>query len=296
MNYYCKYIKEGNKYIIQEIYNNPIIPISELKQGKYIKHLSNIILEYLYNSDDLEEIPLFKLLTILGITNINYENVSKYRKEYSQLKNIQLASIYYFYSNTKMEFKRIVESCLNNLQKRRILNWRMCTMIIENEKIYKADKETEKLIIDTEYIVLKELNKNNMYELMKDRKALKEFNKLVKLETGGLNYYYSYELVIGDIALKCEYENIKNEKQELNNLIINKLENTFNNKRFVKFKNDYNILIDSLININNNEDIEELLKNKRIENINIYKELKKDMSNCIDVYKNKDVINEEVDF
>lgn len=296
MDHYFKYRKEGNKYIIEEIYINPTISINELKQGKYIKQLSNIILEYLYNSNELDQVPLFKLLNILGVTNINYENVNKYRKEYSQIAEIHLASIYYFYSNTKMEFKRIIESCLNNLKKRRILNWNTCVMIIDNNtnKIYKGDKETEKLIIDTEYIALKELNKSNMFELMKDKKALKQFNELVRLETGGLNYYYAYDLTVGNIALKCEYETIQKEKEELNNLIIGKLDNTFNSNRFINFKADYDILIDSLINLNNNNDLLPLLEQKREENKNKYGKLKNEMNNYIDEYANKDNDNNNI--
>lgn len=296
---YCNYEKQGNKYIIIEIYNNPIISPSELKQGKYIKQLSNIIIEYLHNNNDNIQIPLFKLLTILGITNINYESVNKYRKEFSQLKEIQLASIYYFYSNTKMEFKRIVERCLNNLRSRRVLNWSICTMIIDNKNktIYKADKETEELIIDTEKMILDELDKNNMFELMQDRKAIKKFNELVKLETGGLNYYYAYDLTIGQIALKIEYNNIQEEKKKLNNIIIDKVNNTFNKDRYRNFSNDYEILIDSLIKLENGDSkLLEQLQTKRGENRSKYK----DALNCIDKYKNKEEFNQlkniDIDF
>lgn len=239
---------------------------------------------------------MFRLLNILGVTNTNYESVNKYRKEYSQIAEINLASIYYFYSNTKMEFKRIIESCLNNLQKRRILNWHRCTMVIDNNAntVYKADEETEKLIIDTEYLALKELNKPNMFELMKDKKALKEFNELVKLETGGLNYYYAYELTIGNIALKCEYETIQKEKEELNNIIIDKLSNKFNSSKFIHFKSDYDILIDSLINLNNNDELLPLLEEKRKENKLNYSNLKSNMNNYIDEYANKDIESENI--
>lgn len=290
---YCRYEKNGNKYIILEIYKSPIIALSDLKQTKYIKQLSNIIIEYLYNNNNNIQIPLFKLLTVLGIANSNYEVVNSYRKEFSQINNIQLASIYYFYSNTKMEFKRIVERCLNNLRSRRVLNWSICTMVIdtENKTIYKADKETEELIIDTEKMALEELEKPNMFELMKDKKAIKEFNKLVKAETGGLNYYYAYDLTIGNIALKIEYNNIQQEKQELNNIIINKVNNTFNKERYKPFEADYNILIDSLIKLNNDDPLlRDKLKSQRIENINKRTKAKNDYIESIDQYNNKDII------
>lgn len=294
LNSFCNYEKQGNKFIILEVYKDPIISTTQLKQTKYIKQLSNIIIEYLYNNNNNIQIPLFKLLNVLGITNINYESVNTYRKEYSQIKEIHLASIYYFYSNTKMEFKRIVERCLNNLRSRRVINWSICTMIIDNKnkKVYKADRETEELIIDTEKMILKELNKNNMFELMQDKKALKKFNELVKLETGGLNYYYAYDLVVGQIALKIEYDNIQKQKEELNNLILNKVNTTFNKDKYKNFFNEYEILINSLIKLDQGDD--ELLKQlqtKRIENFNTYKKAKNDMINSLDAYDDKELIS-----
>lgn len=294
LNSFCNYEKQGNKFIILEVYKDPIISTTQLKQTKYIKQLSNIIIEYLYNNNNNIQIPLFKLLNVLGITNVNYESVNTYRKEYSQIKEIHLASIYYFYSNTKMEFKRIVERCLNNLRSRRVINWSICTMIIDNEnkKVYKADRETEELIIDTEKMILKELNKNNMFELMQDKKALKKFNELVKLETGGLSYYYAYDLVVGQIALKIEYDNIQKQKEELNNLILNKVNTTFNKDKYKNFSNEYEILINSLIKLDQGDD--ELLKQlqtKRIENFNTYKKAQNDMINSLDAYDDKELIS-----
>lgn len=294
---YCKYDREGNKYIIKEVYKDPVISIGMLKQTKYIKQISNIIIEYLHDSANIEPIPLFKLLDILGIANSNYEDVNRYRKEYSQIKDIHIASVYYFYSNTKTEFKRIVETCLNNLRKRRILNWSTCTMIIDGNTntVYKADKETESLIIDTEYLVLNEMKIENMYELMKDRKAVREFNKLVSLETGGLTSYTAYDLTIGRVALSREYENIQKAKGELNTLIINKVDRTFDKDKFRKYDKEYKLLIDTLININNKDSkLLDTLKEKRKENKDKYDELKKDMDKCIDIYANKHNNNDEV--
>lgn len=271
----CKYRKEGNKFIIEEIYKNPISPeitikdIIKSRNNKYIKPLANIIVEYLYNNPkEVSNVPISKLFTLLGITNNNYVDCNYYRKELSQLYDIRLASIYYFYSNTKMEFKNIIERCLNNLKNRRVLNWYKVIMIKDKttNQIYKADKETEKFIIDTEKETLKYLNVNNMYELMKDKIKLKEFDKMVNKETG-IDYFYAYDLVIGERALKIEYDTITEEKENLNKLIINRTKTIFGKNKYLNFSNDYNKLNDILIDIANEDLILNKLKDKRKENI-----------------------------
>lgn len=253
---YCKYIKEGNKFMIQEVYKNPMITINDLsKRSKYIKPLANIIVEYLYNNpSDLKEVPISKLFVMLGITNNNYNSANYYRKELSQLYDIRLASIYYFYSNTRIEFKNIIERCLNNLKNRRVMNWYKVIMIKEDDKkLYKADRETEKFIIDTEKQALEFLQCKNMYELIKDKSKLKEFNKIVFNETG-IDYFYAYDLVIGEKALKIEYNSIQDEKIKLNKLILNRATNIFNKDKYKSFLDDYEKLNDILIDISNGDD------------------------------------------
>jgi len=273
---YCELKKEGQKIIVKDIHKQPVITLNDLtksKNTKYIKLLSNIIVEYLYNNPkELQQIPLLKLFRVLGVTNTDYTHGNRYRKELSQLYDIQLASIYYFYSNTRKEYKRIIERCLNNLQNRRVLNWSKCVIIVDkkNKTTYKADEETQKEIINMEKQALQYLNINNMYELMKDKGKLKEFNKILKAEMG-FEYYYAYDLIIGDIALKIEYENVLNEKIKLNKLILEKTTTMFNKDVFINFKKDYDVLIKLLVDSeNNNTELKELLEEKYTENMNNY--------------------------
>lgn len=286
---YCYYHKQGNKFVIDEVFEKPIITIDNIinNNNKYTKILANIILEYLYTQPkELKEVPISKLFTLLGITNSNYNSANYYRKELSQLYDVRLASIYYFYSNTRMQFKGIIERCLNNLQNRRVLNWYKVVMIIDKttKQIYKADKETEKFIIDTEKETLEYLEVNNMYELMKDKKKVKEFNDIIFKETN-INYFYAYDLVIGEKAIQIEYNKVKNNKQHLNELIIKKNELTFNKDKYITYIDDYNLLNDILININNTSDIKEELKQKHEDNImNYYLDTNKSDNKLTDAF------------
>lgn len=302
---YCNYHKEGNKFIIDEIYKNPTITLNDVlksKNSKYIKPLADGLLEQLYNHPtELEQVPLIKLFTLLGVTNDNYKNANRYRKELSQLYNIQLTSIYYFYSTTRNEFKRIIERCLNNLQRRSVLFWSKCIMIVKTisgEKVfYKADKETEKLILDTQKEVLDCMKLNSMIDLMQNKKKLKEFNNIINKELN-FNYYFAYDITIGEKAIQIEYNNLLKERNRLNRLMISKTYNLFDKEYFTPFQEDYNNLIKLLIDINYYEDIKELLEYKHIENFNgllsdtleadvkYNKELKEIQDKYLDTYVN----------
>ncbi len=49
LSYYCKYTKEGHKFIIEEVYKKPL-PIQDkrLNSNTYVEEIGDIILEYLY--------------------------------------------------------------------------------------------------------------------------------------------------------------------------------------------------------------------------------------------------------
>ena len=284
LSIFCNYHKEGNKFIIDEIYETPIVTIENISAAnKYIHILSNVIAEYLYNNPEvLDGIPINKLFNTLGITNNNYIDSMYYRKELSQLYDIQLASIYYFYSDTRIEFKRIIERCLNNLQSRRVLNWHKCIMMKKNNTIVKADLETEKEIINMEKEALQFLKYRNMYELMQNRKDLKKFNIIVKREAG-FSYYYAYDLIIGDRALKIEYDNIQEEKKNVNNVFMDRAKVMFSKEKFSDFKSDYDILINLLMDIDIvDTKLESTLKGKREENKTLFKKEIKEQDKTYD--------------
>lgn len=140
-------------------------------------------------------------------------------------------------------------------------------MIVDSKKeiIYKADEETKKLILDTQKEVLQYLNVNNMYEMMKDKEKRKQFNNAIKKELS-FNYYFAYDIVIGEKALKIEYNNIQESKKKLNSLIIDKSNKLFDKDIYKPFKEEYEKLIELLVNINNKEDIQNSLLTKYEEN------------------------------
>ena len=63
---YCNYHKDGHKFIIDKVIENPVITLDEIlknKNNKYITLLADIVLEYLYNQlTELKELLSGKLI------------------------------------------------------------------------------------------------------------------------------------------------------------------------------------------------------------------------------------------
>lgn len=292
---YCKYKKQGNKFIIEEVCYKPTLKLEDIlktSNNKYIWLLSNIIIEYLYNNpNELQEIPLIKLFGVLGMTSNNFHIGNMYKKELSQLKNVQLASIYYFYDNTRNEYKKIIERCLNGLKNRSILDWTQCKMIIDkkNKTVTKADEETNSLIIDTQKEVLEYMGYDSMSELMKTKTELKKFNELVSKEIG-FSYFFAYNITVGEKAIQIEYNKLQKNKEGLNNIILDRSNKIFQKGKYINYAEDYKILIDLLVNTKTELDSKEFfneLYHKKQENIEKYKKGVDDVTSVYNENVNK---------
>lgn len=281
LSLYTDYHKEGNKIIIdkiKEVDKEQILLFEFSNSSKYIKSLSNIILTYLYKEPEkMKEIPLIKLLGILGVTNNNYISCNSYRKEMSQFYDIQLASIYYFYDTTRKEFKRIIERCLNNLQNRSILFWNKCIMIIDNNNnLHKADDEEKQEILNIQKQVLEELEVGSLREVLESKKLRNKFNDRI-YSLLNFKYFFAYDIVIGDKAIKIEYENLLKNKEELNENILTRVIKIFSSDKYIKNNNDYKLLIDLLIDLEEEDNtIKETLSEKRLSNLENYSKNKEE--------------------
>lgn len=277
---FISYEKENYKFIIKEIYNQEKVKKIGIR-NKYIEEIQNILVEYLYRETRDKKgsiiLSLGNFLEILGMVNNNYAVGNRHKKELSQVLDINLFGVYYFYMNTRNEFKSIIERSLNNLQSRRVLNWRKQLIIfkdtivaLENgnteiSKSYvKATEEEEKRILDIEKNALEDLGLRNMKEVFLKNKT-RAFQKEVKrnLPIGWKYYYYSYDLTVGDVAVEIELKNILKDKKSLNDKIK---ERTATKLKLIDEDEEYK-LIDALIDIFKYDfRIEGKIKEKIIEN------------------------------
>ncbi|HCL4447280.1 TPA: hypothetical protein N2D16_002885 [Clostridium botulinum] len=249
LSYYCKYTKEGHKFIIQEVYKKPL-PIQDkrLNSNTYVEEIGDIILEYLYKNDTNKLLSLSNLMEILGIVNPSYNVGYNNKKELSEILELNIFDLNYFYDNTRNEFKKIIERALNNLKSRKVLEWhRQLTFIrkVYNNDLEKyfysfevaTDKQVEE-IINIEKEIMQELNCKNSKEVFLKRLSKKLYKESTKRilnkysDKSYIGYFRAYKLYIGDRAIKIEYDNIKEKRQELNSKIKNKSNKLLKNYKY----------------------------------------------------------------
>jgi hypothetical protein len=228
---YFEFVKvEGSQQImVIEIFDKKKDKVDLRQLGgrsKYINEIGDILVNHLYikgkESDNYSRtLSLGQTLEILGMVNPTYTIGHRYKRETADILDINLFSVYYFFNNTRSEYRKIVERALNNLQSRRVLNWHKCVMICEKPhkcKTYrKATEDEEKQIINIEKRVLELLNIRNVQEMFFNG-VYRKFDKLVKehLPSEWMFYFYAYDLTIGDEAIKIEQKFIEQSKHNLN--------------------------------------------------------------------------------
>lgn len=251
---YCTYYKQGNKIIIDKLREKPKVkPIN--KNSKYIELIGDILVNYLYaeckNTGYNITLSLGNIMEIVGLVNSNYAVGNRHKKELSQILNVNILSVYYFYNTTKGEFKNIIERALKSLQNRRVLFYKQVKTICIKEgnckKYIVADTEQEQEILNIEKQVLREMGYNNLSKLWLSGK-IKTFQRKVKklMPVDWIYYFNSYNLNIGDVALEIEYNSIKETKEKLNNKSIEKVEKSL---KINDTEQDEKILIDELVSL-----------------------------------------------
>lgn len=309
---YFSYTKDGNKFIINEIFEEVKPNFKCSNNSKYIHEIQDILIDYIYknrNADNEVILSFSRMIKILGLVNNTYTVANYKKKELSEILKIELTAIYYFYNNTRCEFKNIVERALKNLQKRNVLEVDRVYMIVEkdnenNHVTRKANNEERSMIIDAKHGAMLYLGFCDMRELfLAGNKKFREFNDLVKKELPPkwTSYYPAYSLVYGNNSIVSEHQALE-QRKVLNQKSIERLHKSLKVK---KEKDNENQLINKLISLINydfklDEQLEELyekhqdeyysnLKQKEKEKINVELEidrLKED-------YVNRDVINIE---
>lgn len=231
LDQYCEYHKEGNKIIIDSIRDKPLYILAP--NSKYIDLIGDMLVNYLYtecrSSGYNITLSVGSIMQIVGLVNDNYSIGNRHKLELSQVLNIDLLSVYYFYNNTRGEFKRIIERSLNSLQNRRVIFFNnsitICVKAGNSKKYIVTNKEDDngKIILNIEKEVLESMGFNSMRELWLKGKFKQFQNKVKKkLPSDWIYYFPSYNLTIGDRAIEIEYKNIHNTKIELNSRAIEK--------------------------------------------------------------------------
>lgn len=300
---YFKYHKDGNKFVIDEIYEDALE--KEETRGRksiYGDTIQLLILDLLGYKNGKITISKRKLIESLGMANTNYYGCYQNLRKLSQYLNMDINYIYDFYNVNNNNFSSILRSALDSLENKRIINYSR----IKKVKKYGAtsatianDDEIE-LILKVEKDALVKLGYDDMNSIRKS-KDWKKFNPLVeeKLhELSDIKYYYNaYEIIINKDYIDYEKNNlvsliltkIKREeaRNNLNKMII---ENGNNNAHKRMINDDGNSKMSKIRKEDSYQDKYKVLNNKLV-NIE-YKNIIDDVVEYTDYGISQDVLHE----
>lgn len=131
---YCKFHKEGQKIIIDKIYEVKKEKIDKRENGAY-DEMKSLILSILL-LDDYEDnraiLPIGTLLNAIGAVSRNYSATRQYRQSTSEYLNMDIAYVNDFYDSTHDTLQKTLERKLNKLQKGSFIFWGKTVMICKN--------------------------------------------------------------------------------------------------------------------------------------------------------------------
>lgn len=226
---FVKYHKEGNKFVIDEIYDENNIKGKDDKRGisnnAYGEDLKYLILCILATSEEDNEliIPTTLLLRQLCMINDNYNIGRKNQDRLSELMCMDEVCINEFYNTTHANLKSSVETALNQLRKMSLLEWKRIIMVCKKKADFKmnevneiiiddnfrplctvkesyepATKEEIMFILDAERLTLLDYGCDNISQIFKLGKATeyyKKVNEIVRKNTNIFYYFNAYDIV-----------------------------------------------------------------------------------------------------
>ena len=283
---FLKYHKEGNKFIIDEIYKEVKEKTDLRNNGNssvYGDNIKRLLLLLMATSVDNDEVilPISILLSKLSMVNINYSIGRRNQDRLSEVLNIDEKYINEFYDTTHQNLKRSLETNLNQLDKKAILRWETVRMICKKVAVVKyneldeieidmdtnkvqynikeeysvATKEQDLLILEAENETLKELNLNDINEVFRFGKADLFYKKVYSIlkRKANIKYYFNgYKLIYNRDIVINELEKYGEEmntvRNELNNIVKEKI---FDNaiKRQEKIYNEVDYISDELLGL-----------------------------------------------
>ena len=263
---YFDYEKDGQRFIITEIYNEPLPIMAGRSKGNnaiYVKYIETLLL-HLLSKQDNQTLVCTKnyLLVALGMTDSRYTNENA-RKILTKIKSIRDYELHEFDNRAYQVFHRILFSSLNNLKNRCLINWKQ---ELHYEKINEATGKSEMNIAtedeEIRYMALKrEILEDMGYDHLRDiyfRNKTEEFYNLLRDkaydEFGWDIAYTKYRIlftksnVIKAIPITENQLNqlqLNQQKIELNNKIIDAINNNAQNKYdnlVAKYQKEYDQL------------------------------------------------------
>jgi len=248
----CRYINQGHKFLIQEIYNIPLEKKDKRTEGNnqiYVNEISKIVLHLLFLNKGALFTTKKKLFLSLGMCNQKYLDLLNKKNIESQSKiltghNISEFEINDFQMKTKDRLTQILFSSLNHLNKKGLIEWKEVVCVVDEEEgVYQATEEQVKEIEKIKEEVMRELEEEYIFTLIKHKKLRKYYNlindKLYELQ----GYTRTFNAI--DIKWSSSYSELYEElRQEGKEIVLlkSKVNENILNMSLRESKNTYNRL------------------------------------------------------
>lgn len=237
---YFDYEKIGNKFYITDIHNKPKAEKYHYPPNSvYIQHIEIILLQFLSKQKEYQvDMPSQYLWLELGIINRDFIDMQDKKEELVEMhEQMRMFYVNDFYKRCRLKFLKIVDSSLENLEKRRLIRYSKIYKIKypDNFFVETANLIEEVLILKTEREILDEFGFDKINEVYLKNKSADFYKKRnEKLnELLGCTAVYDYLHIVYDPenAEKAieKYQNIsrdevKTEKIKLNDKVVSSVD------------------------------------------------------------------------
>lgn len=236
----CKFHKEGNKFVIDEILSTkPVIyekgknPNSHNNNSTFKDGLSEIVMFNLVNEfqnktteDQFLNISKTAMYINCSLVNPNFVTLYPNMEKVAKKEDIPIQVIEYFYTTSTSKMSKNIETVLNYMQKNFWINWsyRMSVRLVNGKTRLATDEETRK-VITIQKAVLLEHGVKDMREIQFTKKHIKiqkEVNRRLKEELDFEYFFYSIYIVPSEqFEQWASKVNIEEVRKSINDKFIN---------------------------------------------------------------------------
>ena len=256
---YMDFVKDGHKYLIKKVYNEPL-PDMSAQGSLYYELLEFVLCKILSNHIEMNGNLLYcatinELAESVGFVNELYFSYLWHRNKLSAQLNVPIDVVEQLYKESQRNYKSVLFRTLDKMEKQKIIKFQEVfyvqeileknTVIVKSDKdrygdekidIYRpvditdefrrASQKEIQVIADIEYQTLTEFDAENIYELYNAGKAVEYYNmvqqKLIN-KIGVGRYYKVIEIYLVKDGIVKREQKLSEAIRELNETFFDKL-------------------------------------------------------------------------
>jgi hypothetical protein len=226
---FCSFRKSGHSILIDEVFEEEKEKVenrgksagSRNNHNVYSNFIQLMITDLLAQCNGHISISRSRLQVSIGMSNENYSELGEYIRKLSDYTGIPVHVLYDFYNTNNGNFKRRIESALDNLQDKSIIIYSTIHKVgVKDEYVTRTATEDDlEVIVECQKEVLEEWEYIHMKDIpMKDRKKFRKKVQRLLNERSDIQFYYKAY----DITINKKY--IEQERNKLQDLVLEEVD------------------------------------------------------------------------